>query len=120
MQQLLARKAKSWYVNIYENQKRTELISSKIWVSLQIPSFWCPTTLIDIDGSEKTWPLPTAKYETNFINSYGLRYEAEEVRQCILNGKKASELVSHEESLRIARIQDEIRKQVGVHFDEDD
>lgn len=47
-------------------------------------------------------------------------YEAEEVRKCIRAGKKESEHVTHNESLTIARIEDEIRKQIGVKYPEDD
>lgn len=87
---------------------------------LQIPMFWCPTSIIDVDGTEKTWPLPEAKYEFKYMNSAGLRYEAEEARKCIRDGKKQSDNVSHNESLVIARIQDEIRKQIGVKYSADD
>lgn len=89
-------------------------------MSIQVPNFWSPPTLIDIDGTEKTWPLPTAKYEFNFNNSSGLSYEADAVRKLIRAGKTQSDTVSHNESLIIARIQDEIRKQIGVQFPEDD
>jgi len=88
--------------------------------TITIPTFWAPTTVIDIDGSEKQWPLPAAKYEFNFHNSCGLRYEAEEVRKLIRDGQTQSEHVSHNESLLIASIQDDIRKQIGVKFPEDE
>ncbi|XP_037041682.1 trans-1,2-dihydrobenzene-1,2-diol dehydrogenase-like [Bradysia coprophila] len=88
--------------------------------TMTIPSFWCPTSLIDVDGSEKTWPLPKAKLEFNFTNSAGLRFEADEVRKCIRAGKMESDKVSHNESLIIARIEDEIRKQIGVKYSQDD
>ncbi|XP_031619181.1 trans-1,2-dihydrobenzene-1,2-diol dehydrogenase-like isoform X2 [Contarinia nasturtii] len=87
---------------------------------ITIPSFWCPTSINDIDGTEKTWPLPNAKFNFNSTNSCGLRYEADEVRKCIRANKKESENVTHNESLLIARIEDEIRKQIGVKFSEDD
>lgn len=87
---------------------------------VQLPQFWSPTTLIDIDGSEKNWPLPAAKYDFNFNNSCGLRYEAEEVRKVLRANQTQSEHVTHNESLTIARVQDEIRKQIGVKFPEDD
>lgn len=50
----------------------------------------------------------------------GLRYEAEAVRECIRAGKTEMDTVSHNESLVIARIEDEIRKQVGVKFAADE
>lgn len=64
---------------------------------------------MDVDGTEKSWPLPEAKHEFNFINSCGLRYEADEVRKCIRNGTVESESVSPNDSLLIAEIEDEIR-----------
>ncbi|XP_058818873.1 trans-1,2-dihydrobenzene-1,2-diol dehydrogenase-like [Topomyia yanbarensis] len=88
--------------------------------SITLHDFWSSTALTDIDGSRKEFPLPKARHGFNFINSCGLRYEAEETRQCINAGKLESLSVPHSESLRIARIQDEIRKQIGVRFPEDE
>lgn len=76
--------------------------------------------IIDVDEIEKTWPLPDAKYPFNSTNSCGLRYEAEEVRKCIRESLKESEHISHKESLLIAHIEDEIRKQIGVKYPEDE
>lgn len=87
--------------------------------TLTVPSFWSATSLIDIDGSEKSWPFPEAKYEFNYPNSCGLRYEADEVRKCIRSGKTECELIGHNESITIAQIEDEIRKQIGVTYPED-
>lgn len=69
-----------------------------------------------MDGGEQTWPLPQAKYDFNLPNSAGLYYEAEEVRQCIRAKHQESEFITHDESLAIARIEDEIRKQIGVVY----
>lgn len=57
--------------------------------------------------------------EFNFHNSCGLRYEAEEVRRCIKAKRLQSDQISHNESLTIAKIQDEMRQQIGVQFPED-
>ena len=81
--------------------------------------FWCPTKIIDIDGKEREWVLPSGSHPTNFQNSEGLRYEAEAARQCIMNRKIQNEFVSHNDSLMFAKIQDEIRKQLGVVYDVD-
>ncbi|KAJ6625029.1 Trans-1,2-dihydrobenzene-1,2-diol dehydrogenase [Pseudolycoriella hygida] len=86
---------------------------------ITLDDFWSPTTLIDIDGHEKNWPLPETKHKFNFMNSCGLRYEAEEVRKCIRKGLTQSSIVSHNESLIIARIEDDIRKQIGVVYPAD-
>lgn len=87
---------------------------------ITIPSFWSSFSLIDVDGTEKNWPLPDAKHPFNYTNSCGLRFEAEEVRKCIRTGKLESDAVTHNESLLFLRIADEIRKQIGVKFPQDD
>lgn len=86
---------------------------------ITLHDFWCCINITDIDGTEKSWPLPPAKFDFFFPNSCGLRYETDEVKRCIRTGLLECENVSHAESLRLARIEDEIRKQIGVIFDED-
>ncbi|XP_037822277.1 trans-1,2-dihydrobenzene-1,2-diol dehydrogenase-like [Lucilia sericata] len=86
---------------------------------ITLKQFWCPTKIIDIDGQEKEWVLPKGKHPINFINSEGMRYEAEAARQSILEGKLQNDTVSHNDSLLFAQIEDEIRAQVGVVYDED-
>ncbi|XP_053975738.1 trans-1,2-dihydrobenzene-1,2-diol dehydrogenase-like isoform X2 [Hylaeus volcanicus] len=85
---------------------------------IKVPSFWCPLTA-ELPSGTFTVPLPEGAHKFNFINSAGLSYEAEEVRQCILKGMIESSKVSHNDSLLIARLQDEIRRQVGVVYPED-
>lgn len=53
-------------------------------------------------------------------NTCGLRYEADEVRKCIRAGKLERDTITHKESLIIAHIQTEIRKQIGVKYPADD
>lgn len=76
--------------------------------------------MTDVDGSIKTWELPKGRYDFMLTNSSGLRFEAEETRQLINQGLIESPIVSHEESMRIARVQEKLRKLLGVHFEEDD
>lgn len=74
-----------------------------------------------MDGTEKKFPaLPVAEHKFHYMNSCGLIYEADEVRKCVRAGKTECDFVTHNNSLTIARIQDEIRKQVGVKYPEDD
>lgn len=47
---------------------------------------WSPTSLI-VNGKETQYPVPEPYLPLNFINSTGMRYEAEEVRQCLLKGE---------------------------------
>ncbi|XP_031842110.1 trans-1,2-dihydrobenzene-1,2-diol dehydrogenase isoform X2 [Nomia melanderi] len=85
---------------------------------IKIPQFWCP---IKVEFPDRTveFSLPENNQKFNFINSVGLRYEADEVRKCILKGVIESPKVPHSASLLIAQLEDEIRKQVGVVFPED-
>lgn len=86
---------------------------------IKIPEFWCPSKLELPNGKVVDLPLPKSNLKFNFINSTGLNYEADEVRKCILKGMIESPKMSHENSLLIAQLQDEMRKQLGVVYDED-
>lgn len=67
------------------------------------------------------YDLPANTKTKNVLpNSTGLSYQAEEVRRCINDGLIESPSVKHSDSLLIASIEDEIRRQIGVKYDEDD
>ena len=90
---------------------------------LRLPHpFWCPTKLespkgvYKKDSVSKEFPLPEPYLPTNFPNSTGLRYEAEEVYKCIKGGKKESSVMPLEQSLIVAEIAEEIMKQIGVIY----
>uniref|UniRef100_A0A8C7STZ7 Trans-1,2-dihydrobenzene-1,2-diol dehydrogenase n=1 Tax=Oncorhynchus mykiss TaxID=8022 RepID=A0A8C7STZ7_ONCMY len=78
----------------------------------------CPTTL-EVNGKTTQYPLPEPSLPLNFTNSTGLRYEAEEVRQCLLKGLKESPRMSQADSLLLAEVMDEARRQVGVVYSQD-
>ncbi|GFG30314.1 hypothetical protein Cfor_01562 [Coptotermes formosanus] len=80
--------------------------------------FWCPTSIITPEKTQE-FILPTASKPFNFNNSAGLRYEAMEVRRCLKQGLLESPKISHEESLALAQLEDEIRSQLGVRYDQD-
>lgn len=89
--------------------------------TMTVPDFWTPTMITFDDGKEwKFTETATPKHDFIYLNSIGLRYEPEEVRKGIRNGKLENEKITHEDSLIIARIQDEIRRQLGVKFPADD
>lgn len=84
---------------------------------IQIDSpFWCPTKITTPTGVFE-WPLKQADYYHN--NSAGLQFEAEDVRNCLQNGKTESEKCSHSHSEMILKIMDEVRRQIGLTFSED-
>ncbi|XP_057711182.1 trans-1,2-dihydrobenzene-1,2-diol dehydrogenase-like isoform X1 [Corythoichthys intestinalis] len=84
---------------------------------IRFPShMWCPEVMV-VNGKETKYPLPEPHLPLNFVHSTGLRYEAEEVRQCLLKGMKECPIVSHADSLLLAEVKEEILKQVGVTYD---
>ena len=87
-------------------------------MTLKFP-FWCTDTLELKDGSEAKFPLPEGKFDFNFGNSAGLAYEAMHVRQCLIDGLKESPVLPHSESLLIAELMENIRKQLGVEYEQD-
>ena len=83
---------------------------------IKIPKpFWCPTVLETPNG-RKEYPLPEPALPLNYVNSTGLRYEAEEVRKCLKEGRKESELMPHRETLLVAKMMEEVMKQIGVVY----
>ncbi|XP_055545470.1 trans-1,2-dihydrobenzene-1,2-diol dehydrogenase-like [Wyeomyia smithii] len=87
--------------------------------SIKLYDFWCPIELTDMDGTVRSYPLPNSKIECIQKNSVGLRYQVEECRKRVLAGDFESQTVSHADSLAIARVQDAIRKQIGIVLAED-
>ncbi|MDQ2085826.1 Gfo/Idh/MocA family oxidoreductase [Herbivorax sp. ANBcel31] len=51
--------------------------------------------------------------------STGYNYEANEVMNCIMDGKLESDLMPHKETLKIMKLLDEIRNQWGLKYPED-
>uniref|UniRef100_A0A3Q2TVL0 Trans-1,2-dihydrobenzene-1,2-diol dehydrogenase n=1 Tax=Fundulus heteroclitus TaxID=8078 RepID=A0A3Q2TVL0_FUNHE len=87
--------------------------------TIQIPArMWCPTSLV-VNGKETQYPLPEPGLPQNFHNCTGMRYEAEEVRKCLLKGLKESPVMSHSDSLLLVELEDEIRRQMGVVYTQD-
>ncbi|XP_026863776.2 trans-1,2-dihydrobenzene-1,2-diol dehydrogenase [Electrophorus electricus] len=87
--------------------------------TISVPAhMWCPTSLI-VNGKETQYPVPEPYLPLNFVNSTGMRYEAEEVRQCLLQDLKESSRMSHAHSALLAEIMDEARRQVGVVYTQD-
>ncbi|XP_053218104.1 trans-1,2-dihydrobenzene-1,2-diol dehydrogenase-like [Podarcis raffonei] len=86
---------------------------------IEIPGpFWCPEELV-VNGQKEEFPLPHPSQKLYFINSTGLCYEAEHVRQCLLQGLKESPIMSLGDSKLLHSILDEIRRQLGVSYPQD-
>lgn len=80
--------------------------------TIKVPNhMWCPTS-VEVNGNASEHPLPEPIMPLNFINSTGLRYEAQEVRQCLLKGLKESPVMSWSDSRLLAEMMDEARRQM--------
>ncbi|KAM3607862.1 uncharacterized protein V6R79_015330 [Siganus canaliculatus] len=79
--------------------------------TIKVPHHMCSPTVLELNGKEIQFPLPEGDMPLNFPYGTGLRYEAEEVRQCLL---KALETVhtdneysaSHTASISVAAARD--------------
>ena len=105
---------------------------------LKLTNFWTSLDLIHADGSVEKFSLPEgSKHPFNFVNSANFAHEvrnvtchvpqaksqlmkAEHVRQCLMRGATESDLLSLDETLTIARIMEQTRKQIGVVYPQDD
>ncbi|XP_042351072.1 trans-1,2-dihydrobenzene-1,2-diol dehydrogenase-like [Plectropomus leopardus] len=87
--------------------------------TIKVPNnMWCPTSL-ELNGKEMQFSLPEPGMPLNLKNSTGLRYEAEEVRHCLLKGLKESPGMPWAHSSLAAELIDEARRQLGVTYEQD-
>ncbi|KAJ0182404.1 hypothetical protein K1T71_001773 [Dendrolimus kikuchii] len=88
-------------------------------ITLEDP-FHCPTTLVHVNGDVEKFPLHKSPIDYNFENSAGLVYQAIETARCIKEGLLESPRMPHKESLLLAKLEETVRKQLGVHFEVDE
>ena len=62
------------------------------------------------------FPLEPGYLPMNYSNSEGLGYEAEEVRNCLQQGKKESDIMPLRQTQLVAEIMDSVMKQLGVVY----
>ncbi|GAV02548.1 hypothetical protein RvY_13095 [Ramazzottius varieornatus] len=79
--------------------------------------FHCPDQMT-LKGKVEKHSLPSVKHSLEFPNGQGMVYEVQEVKRCIDNGLTESPYFTHKETLIIAQIEDEIKKQIGLSFEE--
>ncbi|EDW64499.2 uncharacterized protein Dvir_GJ22215 [Drosophila virilis] len=85
---------------------------------IKLSNYWCCTQLTQSNNPPESWPLPSAKFDFHYTNSCGLRYEAEEVRKCIEKRLLESPKYTHAASLELIALTDQIRRQIGVSYDD--
>ena len=74
------------------------------------PEFWDPTTavLLGTDGSSETFTMP--------FEETGFQYEIMEVQRCLRAGEKESPLFPLRETMEIADLIEQIRKEQGILY----
>ncbi|XP_006274914.1 trans-1,2-dihydrobenzene-1,2-diol dehydrogenase [Alligator mississippiensis] len=86
---------------------------------IEIPDYMSKPTDMLFNGERWECPLPPPSQPLNFERDTGLRYEAQHVRECLLQGLKESPVMSLADSELVASILDEVRKQLGVKYTQD-
>jgi len=112
------RSATFQYSSKIEIKNEATIYGSKGKMTLKFP-FWCADKLELSNGEVLEFPLAKAKYDYNFLNSSGLGFEAQHVRECLLKGFKQSPALYHSETLTIAELMEDVRKQIGVVYPQD-
>ena len=97
-----------------------EVFGTKGRAKLSSP-FWCSRQLSFNDGKEKiSFDYNESEIPFNFWNSSYLSLEAQHVRECLQKGLKESPVVTFNDTLLFAKIMENIRKQIGVKYVQDE
>lgn len=84
---------------------------------IRIPAkFWCPLTL-ETPNKIYQYQLPETSEPTYFENSAGFAFEINRIREALIEGKTETSQMTHDDSILIAKIQDEILNQLGVRYE---
>ena len=103
------------------------IIGTRGWLRLDAHSHWhCTQRLtlhLDDQPVDQVFDFPEPKradqFEFKFVDSQLMVHECREVNRCIRAGATESSVHSNREAIAIARIMDEVRRQVGVVYAED-
>ncbi|CAD5126535.1 unnamed protein product [Dimorphilus gyrociliatus] len=83
--------------------------------SIEVDHFHAPTN-IETPSGKKSFNLPKVNKPMIFPNSEGFCYQAQAVREALLQGKTEHDLVSLDDSIAIAEIMEEILLQIGIKY----
>ncbi|CAH0766409.1 unnamed protein product [Diatraea saccharalis] len=98
---------------------KATVVGTKGRATIEEP-FHFPKKFVHVDGTVEDFPRHSSNLHYNFENSAGLVYQTLEVVKCLREGLLESPRFPHSESLILAKLEDAVRKQVGVHYDVDD
>jgi len=95
---------------MYDSQPNRAVISGeKGWIEID-PTFYAPTSVKVVSKNKK---------DVFFINTYkghGLREQAKELENCIINNAIESKKMTHSDSIDVMETMDNIRGQIGLRY----
>ncbi|XP_071522465.1 trans-1,2-dihydrobenzene-1,2-diol dehydrogenase-like [Panulirus ornatus] len=94
------------------------IIGTKGTLKVNYP-VWCPESFESPSGKFVSL-LPNTGQSFIYTNGQGMMYETMEVRRCIKQGLLESPMMSLDETMVLAEVIEQIRRQVGVTFPQDD
>ena len=78
---------------------------------IELPDFW------------QTRKAKLHKYDSDDVEEYvdareplGFNYEIEEVNQCLMDGRLSSKIMGEAQSLKLIKVMDEVRNQIGLKY----
>ena len=102
----------------FEGGREATIVGTKGMIKIPYPC-WSPVKLITPEGELSFPELPEEinGEKFNLYHSWGLMYEAEEVRRCIEGGQRESEGMPLAETQLFADILDQALSTLGVQYD---
>ena len=95
---------------MYDSQPNRAVISGdEGWIEID-PTFYAPTTVKVITNNEKE-----ITYSEEY-HGHGLREQAKEMQNCIINNNIESKKMSHSDSIDVMKIMDEVRVKIGLKY----
>ena len=96
--------------SMYDSQPNRAVISGdEGWIEID-PTFYAPTTVKVITNNEKK-----ITYSEEY-HGHGLREQAKEMQNCIINNNIESKKMSHSDSIDVMKIMDEVRIKIGLKY----
>jgi len=95
---------------MYDSHPNRAVISGEEgWIEID-PTFYAPTTIKVISKNQKE-----ITYEESY-HGHGLREQALEMQNCILNNNIESKKMTHSDSISVMEIMDNVRYKVGLKY----
>ncbi|XP_064650183.1 trans-1,2-dihydrobenzene-1,2-diol dehydrogenase-like [Lineus longissimus] len=78
-----------------------------------LPQCIKPVKLVTPSGT-LDYPVPRTEAKTNFLHTMGFTYQAQCIRECLQKGLLECPTMTHQDSLLLSSLVDNVRQQIGV------